>query len=137
MSPYYPVLLKLEGRRCVVFGDGQGVDRRIGEILACGAEVTLIAPAVSAALDRLAEQGRIRWEAREYLPGDLEGVLLAILCLEDRVGHEEIRAEAESRGTPVDTLDDTPHRTYIFPATDRQGGFVAAVPALRVAAEAS
>jgi siroheme synthase-like protein len=127
VSVYYPVLLKLDGKRCVVFGDGWGVDRRLGDLLACGAEVTLIAPAVSSDMDRLVEQGRVLWEAREYLPGDLEGAFLAIVCRGDHTPIDRIWAEAESRGVPVNTIDDAPRCTFIFPAIHRQGDLVVAV----------
>jgi siroheme synthase-like protein len=127
VSAYYPVLLKLDGKRCVVFGGGWGTDRRVRDLLDCGAEVTLVARLVSPAMERLAQENVIRWEAREYLPGDLEGASLAIACPGDRSKNPQIWAEAERRGIPVNAIDDLPRCTFLFPAIHRQGDLIVAV----------
>lgn len=127
MSALYPVLLKLEGKRCVVIGGGWETEQRVRGLAEAGADVTLIAPAAPEESARLAREGRIRWVAREYEAGDLEGAFLAIACRGDRSRNAEIWSEAEARGIPCNATDDSPHCTVIFPAIHRQGGLVVAV----------
>ena len=127
MSVYYPVSLKLEGKRCVVIGGGWGTEKRIKDLFDAGALVTLVSPVAPLEIEQLAKEDRIRWEARDYLPGDLEGAFLVVACSHDHSRNHEIWAEAEARGIPVNAIDDAPHCTFIFPAVHRQGDLVVAV----------
>jgi siroheme synthase-like protein len=123
MSVYYPISLKLEGKRCVVIGGGWGTEKRVKDLLDAGALVTLVSPVAPADI----RKDRIRWEARDYQPGDLEGAFLVVACPHDHSRNREIWAEAEARGIPVNAIDDAPHCTFIFPAVHRQGDLVVAV----------
>ena len=127
MSVYYPVLLKLDGKRCVVIGGGWGTAERVRALLDAGAEVTLVSLTADPETEQLAREGRIQWHAREYQPGDLEAAFLAIACPPDRAGNAAIWAEAEARGIPLNAVDDAPHCSFIFPAIHRQGDLVIAV----------
>jgi siroheme synthase-like protein len=127
MSTYYPVSLKLEGKRCVVIGGGWGTEKRVKDLLDAGALVTLISPVAPADIEQLVKGDRIRWEERDYQPGDLEGAFLVVACPRDHSRNPEIWAEAEARGIPVNAIDDAPHCTFIFPAVHRQGDLVVAV----------
>jgi siroheme synthase-like protein len=122
MSALYPVLLKLDGKRCVVIGGGAETGQRVAALVEAGAEVTLIAPSVS---EHLADH--VHWEAREYRAGDLDGAFLAVACLADRSRNAKIWAEAEARGIPFNATDDSAHCTFVFPAIHRQGDLVVAV----------
>ncbi|HZS02102.1 MAG TPA: NAD(P)-dependent oxidoreductase, partial [Chloroflexota bacterium] len=53
MSAYYPVCLDLRGRRCVVVGGGAVSARKVEGLLECGAEVTVVAPALGPVLKEL------------------------------------------------------------------------------------
>src|SRR5882757_2034353 len=72
-TPFYIACLKLSGRRCVVVGGGEVGLEKVEGLLACDAEVVLVAPAAVAALQTLAAEGSIGWERRAYESSDLEG----------------------------------------------------------------
>ncbi len=123
MSALYPVLLKLAGKRCVVVGGGAETGQRVLALLDAGAEVTLIAPEAPEEITRLASY----WEARAYRSGDLEGAFLVIACTGDPSRNAGIFSEAEARGILINTPDDSPHCSFIFPAIHRRGDLVVAV----------
>src|SRR5208283_1567012 len=78
-TPFYIACLKLTGRRCVVVGGGAVGLEKVEGLLACGGEVTLIAPNAVEALQSYASEGSIRWRERAYAgPEDLEGVFIVI-----------------------------------------------------------
>ncbi|HWR54582.1 MAG TPA: bifunctional precorrin-2 dehydrogenase/sirohydrochlorin ferrochelatase [Bryobacteraceae bacterium] len=123
MSAYYPVLLKLEGKRCVVVGGGWDTDERVRALAEAGAQVTLICPAVYDTLEGI----EFRHVRRKFQPGDLEGAFLVVSCPADRSENAAIWAEAEARGIPMNAVDDAPHCTFIFPAIHRQRDLIVTV----------
>ena len=59
-APGYPVILDVSGRRCLVVGGGPVAARRARGLLVSGARVTVVAPEVVTAIDRLAVGSRRR-----------------------------------------------------------------------------
>src|SRR2546421_10406157 len=86
-TPLYIACLRLKGRRCVVIGGGAVGLEKVEGLLACDADVTLIAPEAVPALEELAAEGSIAWQRREYAGAeDLEGALIAIAATADTEG---------------------------------------------------
>ncbi len=52
----YPSGLRLAGRRVVVVGGGHVAQRRVPALLAVGAEVTVVSPVVTPAIEGLADE---------------------------------------------------------------------------------
>src|ERR1700748_386638 len=77
-TPFYIACLRLKGRRCLVIGGGDVGLEKVEGLLACDANVTLLAPHTHPALDELAHEGSITWERREFSDSDLDGHLIAI-----------------------------------------------------------
>ena len=91
---YYPVFLRLAGRRCVVVGGGEVAERKVRSLLAAGAQVAVVSPSLTAELAALAVRGEIEHAARPYRTGDLAGALLAYAATDDESLHEDISNEA-------------------------------------------
>src|ERR1700716_3712763 len=107
-TPFYIACLRLTGRRCVVIGGGDIGLEKVEGLLACDASVTLVAPEAHPELMRLAEEGSIRWEQREYEPGDLEGCLIAIAATADTDVNVRVFEDAEARSMLVNVVDVPP-----------------------------
>ena len=71
-TPLYIACLVLRGRPCLVVGGGEVGLEKVEGLLACGAEVTLVAPEAVPELVAYAKEGSIRWERRAYRSSDLE-----------------------------------------------------------------
>ncbi len=127
MSYYYPVLLNLEGKRAIVFGDRWSAEERTRGLLDAGAAVTLRWPVIRPALRELWLDGRIAWDARPYEHGALEGFFLAVSATHDAALNRHIWEEAEARGVLLSSVDDTASSRFIYPAIHRQGDLVVAV----------
>jgi siroheme synthase-like protein len=124
---YYPISLELGGRRCVVVGGGVVAERRIEGLLAVGAVVTVIGPAVTPAVAGMAAVGRIRYERRPYQPGDLEGAVIALVAVDDPAVTAAVAAEAHARGVWLNAADDAAHCDFMLPAVVRRGVLTVAV----------
>src|SRR5436309_7548300 len=83
-TPLYIACLRLSGRRCLVVGGGDVGLEKVEGLLVCDAEVVLVAPEAHDELQRLAAEGSIAWERREYAgASDLEGTFMVIAATND------------------------------------------------------
>ena len=124
---YYPVFLSFAERLVVVVGGGEIAERKVAGLLPCGARVRVIAPELTPGLARLAEGGEIEHRARDFLPGDLEGAVLALAEPGDASRDEAFFAEAEERRIFANVEDDLDHCSFIAPSIVRRGDLVIAI----------
>jgi siroheme synthase-like protein len=127
-TPFYIACLKLSGRRCVVIGGGDIGLEKVEGLLACGGEVTLIAPAAHPELEDLAREGSIRWERRTYAGAeDLEGAFMVIAATNDSEVNIGVFDDAEERAMLVNVVDVPPLCNFILPAIVRTGPLAIAI----------
>ena len=124
---YYPVLLDLTGRRCVMIGGGVIAERRVDALVTAGAHVIVISPRVTAALLALAGEGRIEHEPRRYREGDLAGADLAFVATDAGEVNATVAREARERQIWINAADDPARCTFILPALVRRGDLTVAV----------
>jgi uroporphyrin-III C-methyltransferase/precorrin-2 dehydrogenase/sirohydrochlorin ferrochelatase len=120
-EPLLPLGLRLRGRRVVVVGGGPVALRRVGALMAALASVTVVAPEAVAALEDLAERGRISWLRRAYQPGDLDGAWLAMACTADSEVNAQVLAAADEARIFCLRADDASQASAWMPATGRTG----------------
>lgn len=124
---YYPVFVDLRGRRCVVVGGGPVAEAKAAALLECGAEVVVVSPQVTARIQGWAVEGRVRWLARAYQEGDLEGCWLVVSAAEDRQVHRSVWQEAQARRVWMNAVDQPAYCSFIAPAFHRDGDLLVAV----------
>ncbi len=123
--PPYPVGLRLAGRRVVVVGGGHVAQRRVPVLIGAGAEVTVVAPAVTPALEGLG--GEVTIELRRFTESDLDGAWYAIAATDDPVVNAAVLAAAEERRIFCVRADDARGASAWTPAVGRHGGVTVAV----------
>ncbi|MEU4510936.1 uroporphyrinogen-III C-methyltransferase [Nonomuraea wenchangensis] len=128
MGPYL-LGLRLSGRRVLVVGGGRVAQRRVPALLEAGAEVTVVSPSVTPALDDLIAAGRITWHARPYEVGDCDGAWLVQACTDDRSVNTAVAAEAEAKRVWCVRADDKDAAAAWTPASGRVGEISVAVTA--------
>ncbi|MCZ2860475.1 uroporphyrinogen-III C-methyltransferase [Blastococcus sp. VKM Ac-2987] len=123
----HPVGLRLARRHVVVVGGGATAHRGVAGLLAAGAVVTVVSPAVTPALESLATAGALTWRARPYAAGDLDGAWFALAA----TGHPGVDAavadEAERSRTFCTRADDPALASAALPVTGRAGDLAVAV----------
>src|SRR3954471_1283919 len=123
----YPVGLRLSGRRVVVGGGGQVAPRRVAGLLEAGADITVVSPEVTPALEALVAPGPVTWHARRYADGDLDGAWYAVAATDDPTGNAAVAAEAERARVFCARADDRAASSVWTPAVGRQGDLVVGV----------
>jgi precorrin-2 dehydrogenase/sirohydrochlorin ferrochelatase len=126
-TPFYIACLKLSSRKCLVVGGGEIGLEKVEGLLACDAEVTLVAPAANDELRALAAEGSITWQQREYAPTDLEGTFMVIACTDDTEVNICVFDDAEKRAMLVNIVDVPPLCNFILPAIVRTGPLAIAI----------
>jgi precorrin-2 dehydrogenase/sirohydrochlorin ferrochelatase len=127
-TPFYIACLKLTGRRCVVVGGGDVGLEKVEGLLACGGDVTLVAPVAHPELEALAAEGSIAWEKRPYADtADLEGVFIVIAATDDSEVNISVFDDAERRAMLVNVVDVPPLCNFILPAIVRTGPLAIAI----------
>jgi len=124
---HYLVGLDLRGRRVVVVGAGSVAQRRLPRLLRAGADVDVIAPEATPAVEGMAAAGEIRWHRRRYADGDLRHAWYAIACTDDTRVNEAVSAEAERERVFCVRADAGPDGSAVTPATGEFDGLLIGV----------
>ncbi|AIQ48982.1 siroheme synthase [Paenibacillus sp. FSL R7-0273] len=127
MAHYLPVMLDVSGQKIVVIGGGAVAERKVQSLLEAEAMVTVISPAVSAALASLAEAGKLVWVGREYAPGDVPGAFLVYAASSDPAVNEAVAEECRALGLPVNVASHAGAGNFITPGVLRRGRLTVAV----------
>lgn len=123
----YPVGLRLAGRRVVVLGGGRVAQRRIPALLAAGADVEVIAPGTTPAVEGHALRGELVWHRRCYEAGDLAGAWYVMVATDDAAVNDLVSKEAEAERVFCVRSDDALAATAWTPAVGRHGPLTVAV----------
>jgi uroporphyrin-III C-methyltransferase/precorrin-2 dehydrogenase/sirohydrochlorin ferrochelatase len=117
----YLLGLRLRGRQVLVVGGGAVAARRVPRLLAAGADVVLVSPSVTPALEELAAQGRVEWRQRAYTAGDCASAWLVVACTDRAEVNAAVAEEAEAGRTWCVRADDAPASTAWTPASGTAG----------------
>ncbi len=120
-APQYPVNLSVEGTPCVVVGAGVVAAGKIENLLACGANLTVIAPDACGAVEGWAEAGRITLLRKPYETGDLDGAFLAVTATDDPAVNHQVYLDGEAARVLVNSADDPANCRFTLPSIVRRG----------------
>lgn len=120
--PPYLSALRLGGRRVVVVGGGNVAQRRVPTLLAAGAEVVVVSPAVTAALEGLHGSGELVWVRRSFEAADLDEAWYVIAATNLPEVNDEVSRAAEERRVFCVRSDDGLRATAWTPAVGRYAG---------------
>jgi uroporphyrin-III C-methyltransferase / precorrin-2 dehydrogenase / sirohydrochlorin ferrochelatase len=125
--PPYPSGLRLQGRRVVVVGGGHVAQRRIPGLLAAGAEVVVVSPEVTPAVEGMVGSGEVVWHERAFRAADLDDTWYVVAATDNFAANEQVSAAAEERRIFCVRSDDAPKATAWTPAVGRHAGVTVAV----------
>ncbi|MFC2050156.1 bifunctional precorrin-2 dehydrogenase/sirohydrochlorin ferrochelatase [Chloroflexota bacterium] len=126
-SPYYPISLNLQGRKCLVVGGGRVALRKAKALLEHDANVEVVSPIFCQELNQLATDGAIRSIQRDYKSEDLQQVFIAIAATDSVKINKRVASEARRRGILVNVVDDPKNSDFIVPSYLKRGDVIVAV----------
>jgi siroheme synthase-like protein len=125
-APLYPVGLIVAGRRVLVVGGGKVAADKVRNLVACGADVHVVAPRVDDAITAI--EG-VTVEQRAYRPGEAagDGYRLVIAATDDPAVNRQVHDDADAAGVWVNAADDPANCTFTLPAVLRRGSVTVSV----------
>ena len=127
VSPYYPILLNIRGKKCLVIGGGNVALRKVQSLLEHGAHVEVVSPLLCPELSRMAGEGTIQALERAYKAEDLQETLIAVAATDDAEINESVAAEARRRGVLINVVDNPQLSDFVVPSYLRRGDVIIAV----------
>jgi siroheme synthase-like protein len=124
---YFPIVLEMTGRRCLVIGGGAAAERKIARLLEVGAEVTVVSPEVTKTISGWSKSHSIQLKIRCYQSGDLAGYQLVFVATDDDAVNDRVYREGRNCGAWVNTADDPARCDFILPSVLRRGELAVAV----------
>jgi siroheme synthase-like protein len=123
----YPVVLRLQGRPCLVVGGGAVAARRVAGLMAAGARVTVVAPLVDPSIEAEATGpvpdaspgGGLVVARRPYGAGEAARFYLVVTATGRPEVDAMVVADAESAGVLVTSADRDDRASLLLPAVRR------------------
>jgi len=123
LPPLYPANLVVEGRPCLVVGGGEVAARKVEGLVACGADVHVVAERVGDEIRSLP----VTWEERSYTPGEVAAYRLVIAATDSPVTNAAVSSDGEAAGVWVNAADDPANCSFTLPAVVRRGSLMVTV----------
>ncbi|WP_409177598.1 bifunctional precorrin-2 dehydrogenase/sirohydrochlorin ferrochelatase [Brevibacillus fortis] len=80
---HYAMMVNLQNKRCLVVGGGQVAERKIGSLLAAGADVTVVSPSCTATILEWAHAKKLMVALRPFTSQDVDEAVLIIAATSD------------------------------------------------------
>ena len=119
----FPVNLNVEGRPVLVVGGGRIALRKAEQLVACGADITVVAPEIVPGFAGLP----VTCVQRGVEPGDVEGKWLVITATGVRDVDQMVHDECNARRIWVNSADDPERCSFTLPAVVRRGDLMITV----------
>jgi len=113
----YPVNLIVEGRPCLVVGGGPVAAQKAAALVACGAEVHVVAEHVGPQVRALS----VTWEERSYARGEVSDYRFVVAATESPATNAAVYDDGEAAGVWVNSADDPDNCSVTLPAVVRRG----------------
>ena len=126
-SVYYPILLNIQGKKCLIVGGGEVALRKVQMLVEHGANVEIVSPTFCPELNQLVKDGTIQAIHRDYQTEDLNDAFLAVAATDDIKTNEKVATEARKIGILVNVVDKPDISDFIVPSYFRRGDIIVAV----------
>jgi precorrin-2 dehydrogenase / sirohydrochlorin ferrochelatase len=127
MAKYYPMLLNIENKQCIVVGGGNIAYRKCLELIEYEGEVTVISNSVNEKLEDLINKKVINYICDYYKKSYIEGAFIVIAATDDNIVNYQISQDCNEKGVLVNVVDVLVNCNFIVPAKIRRGDLTIAI----------
>ena len=124
---FFPMMVKLEGRRCVVVGAGAVAEEKIAGLLPHLPQVTVVSPQATKKIQKQARAGILTWKQRRFRSNDVSESFLVIAATDSAAVNAAVFRACTARGVLCNSVDDPPNCDFFYPAVVRRGALQIAI----------
>jgi len=118
---FFPMLVRLRGRKCLVVGAGKIAADKVAGLLFHGAQVEVVSPRAVERIQELVRAGKIHWRRRKFSPRDVDGAFLVIAATSSSIVNQAVFRACNAGGVLCNAVDDPAHCDFFYPAVVRRG----------------
>ncbi|MCQ6275189.1 NAD(P)-binding protein [Bacillus sp. V3B] len=126
MMDYYPINLRLDGKKAVVIGGGKIAQRKVVGLMEARADITVISPELTDQLKGYAQAGVITWKKKAFSARDIQDAFLIIAA----TNQPEINLSVQKAAEPnqlISLVDHPEESNFILPSVVKRGRLSIAV----------
>ena len=120
----YPIQLNITDKPCTIIGGGKVALRKVENLLAAGALITLIAPEPIPELLALAKIGKITFLQRKFEPGDTKGAFLVFAATNNSAVNALVAQEANRNKQLLNVIDEPDLGNFTVPGSWQNGNLI-------------
>ena len=124
---YYPLLLDLKGKKCVVAGGGRGAQRKVKSLLKAKARVWVISPDLTNGLGKLKRKKSILHIKSHYQAKYLNDAILVIAATSDEKINQAVACDAQAQGKLTNVVDAPRLSNFIVPSSIHKGDLIISI----------
>lgn len=122
-----PIFLTLKGQSCLVVGGGDVAERKVRQLIAAGAAVTVNSPQLVSGLQALLDEKRIDVVLRPFEAALINTHLLVIAATDDCAVNQAVAAAAHQAQRLCNVVDDPAHSSFTSPSIVDRSPLIVAI----------
>lgn len=126
-TSFFPMMVKLEGRECLVVGGGKVAEDKIFGLIGHGPKITVVSPRAVSGIQKHAGNGVLTWKKRRFSQKDLDGVFMVIAATNSSRINSIIFRACREHGILCNAVDDPENCDFFYPAIVRRGALQIAI----------
>lgn len=125
--PFFPLMLDLNSRKCLIVGAGKVAAGKINGLLHHGAKIVVVSPRAVPEIQAKARAGKLTWHRRKFFARDVRGPFLVIAATNSSAVNGSVFRACRARRVLCNAVDDPEHCDFFYPAVVRRGSLQIAI----------
>lgn len=127
MKQYYPIMLNIANKKCIIVGGGNVALRKAKTLLEYTKQITIISECLCDELSSLILNSGISWVKRNYTVGDINNTFLVVAATNNKTVNHQVYEEAKSKNILINVIDEPELCDFIVPSKVEVGDLTIAI----------